>query len=133
MLYFLLAMAGITGYLAMRTRFPLFGFGAAIPWIALIAYIVGNYSGENWTVIAILGCIVMMCAFPLMTLGKDVKQQVDRRSGLVTDESSGFKFKLPNFMKDQNSPEAKRKRTEESNEEYRAQVHRVLHPPRRKK
>lgn len=130
MLYFLLAMAGITGFLAMRTRFPLFGFGAAIPWIGIIAYLVGNYEGENWTVIAILGCIVMMCAFPLMTLGKDIKQQVDRRSGLAIDESSGFKFKIPDWLKNQEDTTIQKRK--ESNEEYREKMHRALNPPRRK-
>ena len=132
MLYFLLGMAAITGYLAMRTRFPLFRFGAAIPWIGIIAYIVANYDGENWTVIAILGCIVMMCALPLMQLGSDIKRQTDIRSGLVIDESSGFKFKMPGFLQDNDTPERRKQRTEQSNDEYRETLHRALHPRRRR-
>lgn len=134
MLYVLLGMAAITGYLAMRTRFPLFGFAASIPWIGIMAYLVtSEYAGENWMVIVILLCVVMVVAFPLMTLGKDIKQQVDTRSGLVTDESSRFSFKIPSLLKNNDSPEAKRQRTEEGNEEYREKLHRVLHPPRRKR
>ena len=134
MLYALIAIAGITGFMAIRTSFPLFKFGAAVPWIAIMAYLVGNYSGENWIVIAMLGCIVMMCAFPLMQLGRDIKRS-GNNIGNFSVESSGFQFQTPNwFKKIRGETYKERTITKQQNlADYEEQVYNAMHPNRRRR
>ena len=132
MLYALIALAIGVSFVSLVNKFPLIKFGASVMWLGVLAYIVGNYSGENWTVIAILGCIVMMVALPLSQLGRDISRSQDQ-SGAYTISSSGFSFKLPDWLKGGETPQAKQRKQEESNEEYREKIHRALHPPRRKR
>lgn len=129
MLYALIAIVGITSFIAIKTYFPLFKFGASVMWIAVLAYLVMNYSGENWIVIAYLGCIVMVVAFPLSQLGRDIKRSQDQ-TGAFNISSESFHMKLPEWLKNSGSEEAVYRKREESNEEYRQKLHRALHPPR---
>ncbi len=125
MLYALLGIAGITSFIAIRTYFPLFKFGASVAWIAVMAYLIGNYSGENWVVIAYLGCIVMIVAFPLSQLGRDIKRSQDQ-SGAFSTSSEGFDFKLPEWLKGEDSPEQKARNTDEELAEYKDSMQRAL-------
>ena len=131
MLYALIALAAITSFIAMRTYFPLFKFGASVAWIAVMAYLIGNYSGENWVVIAYLGCIVMIVAFPLSQLGRDIKRSRDQ-SGAFSVSSEGFHFKLPEWLKGEGSEETLHQKREDETGAYRERLHRALHPRKRR-
>ena len=136
--YFLAGVAGIASYLAFRSSFQLFKLGASVLWIAMFMWI-KSYSpsgteGNPFQVVALLGAIVMVTAFILASLGSEINKQTDVRSGLNTEASGRFSFKLPDWLKATipgGSEKLSREKRARELEDYRDRLHRALNPPKR--
>lgn len=125
MIYIILVFAGISAYVALRSPFPLFKFMAAVPWIALLAYIAHFYGNTNWSIIAYVGCIGMACAFPLAALSRGLNRQ--NRDGNYTEAYETHQWHLPDWMKGNatKAREEQRKR-EDGNDAYREKMRKAL-------
>ena len=138
--FLLVAIAGIVSYMAFRSAFPLFKFAASVMWIAVYMWL-KDYSptgteGQPFQVVAMLGAVVMVVAFMLTQLGTEINRQKDYRSGLNTETTGNFSFKIPDWLKSTTTSGAEkvsRERRERETEEYRDRLHRVLHPPRKRR
>lgn len=134
--YLLIAIAGIASYIAFRSSFQLFKLGASVLWIAVFMWL-KDYSpagteGDPFQVVAMLGAVVMVAAFMLAQLGREINRGSDN-VGNFNVSSSGFGFKIPDWLKSPmgESGEQVSKRRSQETEEYRDRLHRALHPPKR--
>ena len=80
--------------------------------------------------IAVMVVLVgLAVAIPLMGLGAEVETQTDWRSGSKSEAMSLFKFKTPDWMKDQES--VRKEARAEKAEEYRKRLHKAMHQPKK--
>ena len=146
MVYVIVAIAGISGYLAFQSRNMLLRLGAAIPWLALWNYIANNYANETWTTFATLGCIAISIAIPLSLLEKMIDfKRIPNQGGTIYDKSETGRLEASEsesnagtlnrafnrFVGNSNSP--RRKQTGETAEEYRARARKAVGRDRRRR
>jgi hypothetical protein len=76
--------------------------------------------------------MVVSIGFALMIvlagLGRGIEQTKDRTGVFSMKTQGGFKFKMPDWTKSQNSPEARKRKREEDLWAYKKRMHRALHP-----
>lgn len=126
-----------TTFIAFRTAFFGVKLVVGMIWFVAFMYIQSNpptgiTEGSAVHTGLMLVCIGMGLMIVLAGLGRGIDQTRDR-TGAFSTKSEGFQFKIPDWLKGSESPEATRQRREQSNEEYREKVHRALHPSRRRK
>ena len=90
----------------------------------------GIETGTGLQVVLMLVSIGFGIMIVLTGLGRGISRTQDQ-TGALSASSEGFKFRIPDFMK--NQEDVTRERRRESNEEYREKMHKALHPPRRKR
>jgi hypothetical protein len=134
----LFLFAGILSWLGMRSNFVLLRLMGGAGWLAMFIYWISSppsaitKGSPAHTAIAVV-LIGMTVAIPLVGLGREVSTQKDYRTGLHTETTGAFHFKVPEWMKvGEESPEEKSQKREASLEEYREKMHRALYPKRRK-
>ncbi len=127
-----LAICGIISYLAFRNNFFGLKLMAGMSWIAFFIYLKSNPPAgitEGSTIHAAL--LVIIIGFGLMIvlsgLGRGItRSQRNTDGNFEVKQEGGFDFHMPDWLKDQESPEYKRMKTSKHIEEYRGRLKKVL-------
>lgn len=133
--YTLVLLAIGISFVSFKTAFPLFKYGSSVIWLAVLMWFKDHSpsgtEGDPFQVVIILAAFVMIFAFPLMNLGRDIKKNKGN-NGLSTTSSSVFNLKLPKIIRPETAIHKENQlRRAQYVEEYRRQVHSALNPNRR--
>jgi len=133
----ILAIAAIMSFVAFRSAFFGLKLMAGMMWFVVFIFLLtapptGIEEGTGLQVALMLVSIGFGVMIVLTGLGKGVRRSQDQ-SGAFSASSEGFKFKIPDFLKNNDSPEARRTSIRERNDEYEDKLDRALHPKRRKR
>ena len=128
----LVAIAGILTFAALWANNVLMGIVASAGWVFSFIYVVNNSIGgiaigsltHEAILIALGGAIIAVPMTIVFRRGRE-----DRVSG-ERDENKDREFKLSKFL-DSGDTGHRAKRQEVNPEQYRNEVHKALHPPRR--
>jgi len=129
-LLFIIGFAGIMTFISFRSGFFGLKLMAGMAWFAVFIYLkqhspAGITEGSASHVALLVIAIGFGLMIVLAGLGRGIQRTTSTTGAFTT---SSEQFKLPEWLRNKNSPEAQAQRREESNEEYRARLHRALHP-----
>jgi len=131
----------IISYLSFQSAFFGLKLMAGMSWFGWVIYAIAHppfslTAGEGTHIAIIVVSVGIGLMIVLAGLGRGISRQKDYRSGLNTETTSSFSFKLPDWLKGSTpSGEEKltREKRERETEEYRERLHRALNPPRRRR
>jgi len=130
----ILAIAAIMSFVAFSSASLGLKLMAGMMWFVVFIFLLtspptGIEEGTGLQVALMLVSIGFGVMIVLTGLGKGVRRSQDQ-SGAFSASSEGFKFKIPDFLKNNDSPEARRTSIRERNDEYEDKLDRALHPKR---
>lgn len=132
----LFAFCGIVSFMSLRSRFYLLKLLAGACWIAMLVYWIyvppaSITAGSPPHIAVMIVLIGLAVAIPILGLGREIETQKDWRTGLSTEKTGAFHFKLPDWLR---SPEAKVESQRKANlSEYKDKLHKALNPGKKEK